>query len=102
GEMGIVGAVVSGTPSGPGEPPGPELRLHLRHVRIAHAVVRFQPTTPIDGDVDDVDGSLGIEGGTVTVDATRAAVAVRGFPGDLEARGAVSVHLTTPELKTHV
>ena len=102
GEMRIVRAFVSRTPSAPDEPPGPELRLHLRHVRIAHAVVRFEPTTPIDGDVDDVEGSLRIEGGMVTVDATRATVAVRGLPGDLDARGAVSVHLTTPELKTRV
>jgi translocation and assembly module TamB len=95
-------AFFSRTPSNPNAPPGPELRLHLRHVRIGHAVVRFEPTRTIDGDVDDLDGSLGIEGAVVTVDVPEAKVAVRGLPGALEARGAVAVHLTAPALHVRV
>jgi translocation and assembly module TamB len=88
--------------SNPNEPAGPELRLRLDHVRIDHASVRFAPTAPIEGDVEGVEGSLGVAGGVVTVDAQRARLAIRGLPGGLQAVGAAQVHLTTPALHTRV
>jgi TamB, inner membrane protein subunit of TAM complex len=80
---------------------GAPLHLRLRQVHIGHALVHFAPSAPIDGDVDDLDGSLGIDDGLVTVDVSKTKLIARGLPGDLRAEGTVAGHLTAPALRVH-
>src|SRR5579872_3181365 len=52
----------------PSDTSSPGLRLHLRHVRIGHATFHAQPSVPVEGDLDGVEGNLGVVSGVVAID----------------------------------
>lgn len=79
----------------------PGLRLHLRHVRIGHATFHALPSAPVEGDIDGLEGSLGLVSGVVAIEVVRGRLTVA-LPGSAQALGDVEGHMTAPKLRAHV
>lgn len=83
----------SSTPSS-----GPSVRLSMPQVHLGHVSVHGAPVAvlPLDGDVDDVDGSLSVAPGNAAIDVSRARWSARGLPGHLDGHGDAAAHLALP------
>ena len=84
--------------------PGPSVRLSMPRLHLGHVSVRgrIAGAPPLDGDVDDADGSLAVTpGGKVAIDVPRARFALRALPGGLDARGDAVAHLALPSPQGH-
>jgi len=84
------------SPTPENAPPGRGVRLALPRVHVNHALVRAQPSAPLDADVDDSDASVFFSPLGLLVDLKRTHVVVRGLPSGAKAEGNADAHFEMP------
>jgi translocation and assembly module TamB len=84
----------------PLSPSGPSrgVSLKIAHIRVGHISIHGQMSgaPPIDSDLDDLEGSVGVAPQSLEIHADHMKLAFRKLPGGAKAEGSIEAHLAQP------
>lgn len=84
----------------PSTSPSP-LHLRLKRVTVARTSFRARPGAPVEGEIDDLEGSVRVESGVTAIDVRRGRITAQELPRGPVARVDIEGRLTVPALRMH-